>query len=599
MCFLRLDANVSHFGSSIQTQPKTNTKNFNRIATPQTPSRDDESLRRRHAKCRRVKKDGIDYAREPVRSIDERSMSGGCAACCAKDDANTQSSGSPSNLKDVRTRRTSHDGERGHRVTPTSLASLAGFTPSPGAEQLRDDPATQYGSGVTVRASASDAADPGAKKKFDPNKFKRRIGDHLAAAVIEQQQRGEEERPLLANASASKGSESRRADADVELGVPVASREGEEKLSKKEKKKREIQLRRQEMRLAQRRCWKMLVAVMFAVILVAAALFSGGFSGLNNPDANVAPREIQEYNASYIERTDEDTGLSAASTSDDPEDVRLKSTQASQEQFDSVGELEGDEEKKPDESAYEYDDADDFNDPNLRTMAPKVWRKRQKMLDKVKRNARKDAKREVRDFVKNAHDVLGVKEEVKEQDYDDALIERIESSPGVTVEKRKTTKESPFEDEDGEDAALVAAQASTLSNNLITDTIDSTRHLHKLATIGPDDEHGEDVPSSKSSKNKSIQSSSSEKDDADDADDEKKKRSASQSQAGEEKKKEDVKKEEADDKDKEESGSDKKERDDETKVKDEKKVAAAEPDDDEDPEPDFELPPASRAWRAM
>lgn len=526
-------------------------------------------------------------------------MSGGCAACCAKDDANTQSSGSPSNLKDVRTRRTSHDGERGHRVTPTSLASLAGFTPSPGAEQLRDDPATQYGSGGAVRTSASDAADPGAKKKFDPNKFKRRIGDHLAAAVIEQQQRGEEERPLLANASASKGFESRRADADVELGVPVASREGEEKLSKKEKKKRETQLRRQEMRLAQRRCWKMLVAVMFAVILVAAALFAGGFSGLHNSDENVAPREIREYNASYSDRTDENTGLSAASTSEDPEDVRLKSTQASQQQFDSVGELEEEEEeKKLDESAYEYDDADDFNDPNLRTMAPKVWRKRQKMLDKVKRNARKDAKREVRDFVKNAHDVLGVKEEVKEQDYDDALIERIESSPGVTVEKRKTTKESPFEDEDGEDAALVAAQASTLSNNLITDTIDSTRHLHKLATIGPDDERKEDVPSSKSSKNKSIQISSSENDDGGDEDDEKKKRSSSQSQS-EEETKEDVKKDRADDKDKEESGSDKKGRDDETKVKEEKKVAAVEPDVDEDPEPDFELPPASRAWRAM
>lgn len=521
-------------------------------------------------------------------------MSGGCAACCDKDDANTQSSGSPSNLKDVRTRRTSHDGERGQRVTPTSLAYLAGFTQSPGAEELRDDPATQYGSGGAVRTSASDAVDPGAKKKFDPNKFKRRIGDHLAAAVIEQQQRGEEERPLLANGSASKGFESRRADADVELGVPFASRESEEKLSKKEKKKRETQLRRQEMRLAQRRCWKMLVAVMFAVILVAAALFAGGFSGLHNSDENVAPREIQEYNASYSDRTDENTGLSAASTSDDPEDVRLKSTQESQEQFDSVGELE--EEEKPDESAYEYDDADDFNDPNLRTMAPKVWRKRQKMLDKVKRNARKDAKREVQDFVKNAHDVLGVKEEVKEQDYDDALIERIESSPGVTVEKRKTTKESPFEDEDGEDAALVAAQASTLSNNLITDTIDSTRRLHKLATIGPDDEHEEDLPSSKSSKNKSIQSSSSENDDVDD--DEKKKRSSSQSQS-EEEKKEDVKKDEADDKDKEESDPDKKERDDETKVKEEKKVAAAEPDEDEDPEPDFELPPASRAWRAM
>jgi len=597
MRFLRLDTNMSYFGSSIQTQPKTNTKTAQ--STPQTPSRDDESLHRSHATCRRVKKDGIDHAREPVWSIDERSMSGGCAACCAKDDANTQSSGSPSNLKDVRTRRTSHDGERGHRVTPTSLASLAGFTPSPGAEQLRDDPATQYGSGAAVRTSASDAADPGVKKKFDPNKFKRRIGDHLAAAVIEQQQRGEEERPLLAKASAAKGSESRRADADIELGVPVASREGEEKLSKKEKKKHEIQLRRQEMRLAQRRCWKMLVAVMFAVILVAAALFAGGFSGLHNSDENVAPREIQEYNASYIDRTDENTGLSAASTSYDPEDVRLKSTQESQEQFNSVGELE-EEKKKPDESAYEYDDADDFNDPNLRTMAPKVWRKRQKMLDKVKRNARKDAKREVRDFVKNAHDVLGVREEVKEQDYDDALIERIEFSPGVTVEKRKVTKESPFEDENGEDAALVAAQASTLSNNLITDTIDSTRHLHKLATIGPDDEHAEDVPSSKSSKNESIQSSSSEKDaaDDDDDDDEKKKRSASQFQA-EEKKKEDVKKDEADDKDKEQSGSDKKERDDETKVKDEKKVVAAESDDDEDPEPDFELPPASRAWRAI
>lgn len=518
-------------------------------------------------------------------------MSGGCAACCAKDDANTQSSGSPSNLKDVRTRRTSHDGERSHRVTPTSLASLAGFAPSPGAEQLRDDPATQYGSGVAVRTSASDAADPGAKKKFDPNKFKRRIGDHLAAAVIEQQQRGEEERPLLAKA-ASKGSESRRADADVELGVPVASREGEEKLSKKETKRREIQLRRQEMRLAQRRCWKILMAVMFAVILVAAALFAGGFSGLHNSDENA--REIQEYNASYVDRADENTGLSAASTSYDPEDVRLKSTQASQEEFDSVGELE---EEKPDESAYEYDDADDFNDPNLRTMAPKVWRKRQKMLDKVKRNARKDAKREVRDFVKNAHDVLGVKEEVKEQDYDDALIERIESSPGVTAEKRKTTKESPFEDDDGEDAALVAAQASTLSNNLITDTIDSTRHLHRLATIGPGDEHKEDESSSKSSKNKSIQSSSSENDDSDE-DDERKKRSSSQSQS-EVEKKEDVKKDEADDKDKEESGSDKKERDDDTKVKEEKKVAAAQPDEDEDPKPDFELPPASRAWRAM
>ena len=518
-------------------------------------------------------------------------MSGGCAACCAKDDSNTQSSGSPSNLKDVRTRWTGEDGERVRRTTPTSLASLAGFARSPVAEELRDDPATQYGSGV-ARTSTSDTAEPGVKKKFDPNKFKRRIGDHLAAAVIEQQ-RGEEGRPLLEKAF-SKGSESRRADDDVELGVPVASREGEDKLSKKEKKKREAQLRRQEMRLAQRRCWKMLLAVMFAVILVAAVLFAGGFSGLNNADANVAPREIQEYNASYVDRVEESTALSAASTSDNPEVMRLKSTQAAQEEFDSVGELEEDEEKKPDESAYEYDDADDFNDPNLRTMAPKVWRKRQKMLDKVKRSARKDAKRKVWDFVKNAHEVLGVKDEVKEQDYDDALIERIESSPGVTVEKRTTPKKSPFEDEDGEDAELVAAQASTLSNNLITDTIDSTRHLHKLATTGSDDEHGENVTSSKSSKNESTESSSSEgvvkakKKDDDDDNDEKKKRSSSQSQSEE---KEDVGKDEV--------HSDKKERDDETKVKEEEKVAAAEPDVDEDPEPDFELPSASRAWRAL
>ena len=157
------------------------------------------------------------------------------------------------------------------------------------------------------------------------------------------------------------------------------------------------------------------------------------------------------------------TGPSAATFGDDMDDASANSNAAVNEEDDE----------------YEID----FNDPSLRTIAPKAWRRRERDLAKIREKARTSAKEDVRKFVSGAHETLGVRGKSKEDEYDDALIERVEASPGVVVEKRARQPATSGKGKPRDDAVgvLAKSQASTLSNSLISDTSDSSKHLKRLS----------------------------------------------------------------------------------------------------------------------
>ena len=156
------------------------------------------------------------------------------------------------------------------------------------------------------------------------------------------------------------------------------------------------------------------------------------------------------------------TGPSAATFGDDMDDASDNSNAAVNEEDDE----------------YEID----FNDPSLRTIAPKAWRRRERDLAKIREKARTSAKEDVRKFVSGAHETLGVRGK-SEDEYDDALIERVEASPGVVVEKRVRQPATSGKGKPRDDAVgvLAKSQASTLSNSLISDTSDSSKHLKRLS----------------------------------------------------------------------------------------------------------------------
>ena len=84
----------------------------------------------------------------------------------------------------------------------------------------------------------------------------------------------------------------------------------------------------------------------------------------------------------------------------------------------------------------------DFNDPSLRTIAPKAWRRRERDLAKIREKARTSAKEDVRKFVSGAHETLGVRGK-SEDEYDDAIIERVEASPRRRRPKRGLDSRRP------------------------------------------------------------------------------------------------------------------------------------------------------------
>lgn len=408
---------------------------------------------------------------------------------------------------------------------------------------IEDDPKTQY---AAARTSTLDETREDGKKRFDPNKFKRRIGDHLAAKkALEEAERA----PLL---------EMRE---DVQGGGGDGERDGSKRRGKDKKKRREStkdvdgMSPAARLRQAQRRCWCILLVLLLALILVLGVVLGGEihFSygewwrskerrtpestsdssaasttrhaetrARRSPDAywdddaknsrssgRVVPVILPSDDESTSDRSKKKSSSWMKTSSDisheyhdapfDSDNFHMKASRdvadesrdRSQLSAGPSAETFGDDMDDDDDgvnatpAVNEEDDEYeiDFNDPSLRTIAPKAWRRRERDLAKIREKARTSAKEDVKKFVTGAYQTLGVREKSKEDEYDDALIERVEASPSVVVEKRTQPPATSGKAKPRDDAVSVLAksQASILSNSLISDTSDSSKHLKRLS----------------------------------------------------------------------------------------------------------------------
>ena len=424
-----------------------------------------------------------------------RAMPSACSPCCASgegvgdDDSADARAPAPNSLTQVATKKKK-------RAAPTSLANLArygaggdgGASDDSVVEKVEDDPRAQYETATT----------PAGKPKFDPNKFKKRVGDHLAAKRALEAER----RPLLEETTRRDGVEPE----DEEKSERRAKREERErrkeaKRSAKEDKQKQ-RARVLEARSTQRRCWWILMIVVLVVIVCAGVIF-GDDVHFNYWRSN-ADRVDARDDSTQARAVDSKQADAHSTTTEDSTDVSraglsLPAGPKSQNSFDD----DGDDGDDGDEHARVLDaDGDeysvDFNDPSLRTIAPKAWRRRERDLEKIKRRARSSAKEDVRRFVDGAHRELGVRDEEKdaEEEYEDNLIERIESSPGVVIEKRRGREDAS---RSGDEAAEVLAksQASILSRGLIRDTKSSSRDLDRLSFGDDVDAGGTESPDSR------------------------------------------------------------------------------------------------------
>lgn len=359
---------------------------------------------------------------------------------------------------------------------PSSLTTLLGHrspTFRDGEETPVDDPETHYGSASTKR-------EPEEKKKFDPNIFKKRVGDHLAAmkALEGKEKERELKQPPVAVTEEEAAEIEKRQTRDARRLERI-------------KHKEEVRTRAAELRSAQRRCWGILVLVVLALVVGLGELFGRspsfgerlrGISSEKTPSSVVAA--VAEPSMALPEiskRSMRDQSELEDSSEWDGEYDRDEPGEALSTDFAAaVGDADGDEKDVAETDRFDID----FNDPRMRTIAPKAWRRRQRELDRIKRDARQSAKDEAKRWVAGAHKVAGVGETDSENEYDEKLVERVEVSPGVVVERRA-------KDGKGTDAAEVLrkSQASILSHGLIEDTANSARYLDALAK-GVNDEGG-------------------------------------------------------------------------------------------------------------
>ena len=423
---------------------------------------------------------------------------------------------------------------------------------------IEDDPETQY---AARRAWATlDERGGEGKKRFDPHRFKRRVGDHAAAKKALE---GSERAPLLETRAEVRGG-----DGERERERETSKRRGKDKKKRRESNKDVDGMSpAARLRQAQRRCWCILLALLLALILALGALLGGeiDFSygewrsrwrsekrdgrdstpdapaastpqraethAKRSPDAywdddakrspdtywnddasgrssgRVVPVVVPSHDESTTDRSKKTQSPWMKTSSDisreyhdapfDSENFHMKasrnagadesrdgsqlSTGPSAATFgDDMDDAGADSDAAVNEEDDEYEI--DFNDPSLRTIAPKAWRRRERDLAKIREKARTSAKEDVRKFVSGAHETLGVRGK-SEDEYDDALIERVEASPGVVVEKRVRQPATSGKGKPRDDAfgGLAKSQASTLSNSLISDTSDSSKHLKRLS----------------------------------------------------------------------------------------------------------------------
>jgi len=395
--------------------------------------------------------------------------SSGCA-CCARpkgvDAVNGAGTGSGS----------PNSSRQAMRASASSLTTLLGHrSPTFRDDETMpvDDPETHYGS-----ASAKPA--PEEKKKFDPNIFKKRVGDHLAAMKA------------LEDAERAKQGKLPDIFESEEVAAEREKRESRDhRRLERMMRKEEARTRASELRSAQRRCWAILVLVVFALIFGLGELFGSSASfgerlrgtlpkKTRSRDVTAVTEPSTAHQSEMSKVAAQNTIESEDSREWDGEYDRDEPGEALSTDFAAVGDAQGDGGDVAETDRFDID----FNDPRMRTIAPKAWRRRQRELDKIKRDARQHARQDVERWVEGAHKVAGVGAAESESEYDDKLIEEVEASPGLLVERRA-------QEGKGGDAAEVLrkSQASILSHGLIEDTANSARYLDALAK-GVDDESG-------------------------------------------------------------------------------------------------------------
>ncbi|CEG01397.1 unnamed product [Ostreococcus tauri] len=385
-------------------------------------------------------------------------MAKGCSKCCKKgvdvETPKTDDGPSPSPSQ-------TSSGFRQHSLT--KLLGGGNRRNSQESERTpRDDPDTHYGTAV------DGATDAKAEKRFNPNLFKKRVGDHLAAMAA----LGGERQPLI-----DASEEDELDEADVERAARRKKRE------ERRKHKDEVKARAAELRATQRRCWIVLVLLVVVLIVAVGMLFGD----VREHVSGIWPAESQNASLS----TNESSNAS---------NVTVSTTQTTRPAFgsparevkdtDDWNDAYGDDSDEIAEAGISRVDGEDastsenfdieWNDPRVRTISPKAWRRHERELEKLKRDARRNAKGDVERWVEGAHRVAGVGANPleDEEDYVDRSVERVETSPGLIVERRRRGK-----DVDGTaDASdvLRQSQVSILSHGLIADTANSAQMLKTM-----------------------------------------------------------------------------------------------------------------------
>ena len=193
-------------------------------------------------------------------------MPSACSPCCASGegvgDDESADAGAPA-PNSLRPGRGDEDETRRADVAReiwlgTARGANGGASDDSGAEKVEDDPRAQYETATT----------PAGKPKFDPNKFKKRVGDHLAAKRALEAER----RPLLEETTARVGVEPEDEKSERRAKREERERRKEAKRAAKEDKQKQ-RARVLEARSTQRRCWWILMIVVLVVIVCAGVIF--------------------------------------------------------------------------------------------------------------------------------------------------------------------------------------------------------------------------------------------------------------------------------------------------------------------------------------
>ena len=308
---------------------------------------------------------------------------------------------------------------------------------------VEDDPATHYSHAKKPRDKAAAMGgmyvQPKHTEKFDPQRFKKRVGDHLAAEAALIAKAEEESAPLLSGGDVGYAA----SDDARETKREMKRKKKEQKFIEKDGKK-QLKYAVQRERDYQRQMWRALVTITLVVVVLAGIIFSGdmdfkfGVHSKNDraKDDDVVRTRSHGDDSMVVTMTEPARGAYSATEARDEEDV-------------------------------------DILDPTSRTWSPKEWKRHDDEMRKIKHRARANAKADVLEFVKSAHSELGMDDDVDEYETNDAD----DDADGGRKSSHASAHvmDSDDDDDDSVENILAASEASVLSHSLIVDAVNSTR----------------------------------------------------------------------------------------------------------------------------